>query len=114
MLCRIAHITVLSLALSFTGVMSSGAPPRDMRGADIPIAGPPPQGDYLPPPSEEQRARASLQMLVTVAAGLAAIFVLLRWFVKPDRRAIETKTPEQALVERAEELLDKRDDQEGL
>ncbi len=53
------------------------APPVSVP-SEMPLAGPPPEGDLLPPVPEQVRARAAMEMLLVVLCGLALIAYLLR------------------------------------
>lgn len=101
-----AACAVLLSALCATCCAQAGDAPGPV--LDIPLAGPPPEGDGLPPTAPEAAKSASMQMLLLVVVALAAIFLLLR-LVSRGRRQPLPPTPEQELLERAKKALDTQD-----
>ena len=82
--------------------------------SEMPVAGPPPDADYLPSVSDAQRARAGQQMLCVVVGSLALIALLLRVVGKRNARAEAPKAIPQEespfdRVRRALEGMDKGD-----
>lgn len=76
---------------------------------DMPRAGVPPVDDGLPRLSDQERARSAVQMLLVVSVSLVVVFVLLRWFAKANREAVERATQEQEMVDKAMEALERFD-----
>lgn len=85
-------------------------PPRQAEGASIPVAGPAPTGDYLPPVDPEAREQAATGMLIVVVVALVVIVVLLRWTTEGKAKSA---SPEQDLVARASRALEEAEGSRG-
>ena len=72
---RLALVVWAAQAMLLCGVCCA-APPTPP--SEMPVAGPPPDTDFLPPVPDADRARAGTQMLWVVVGSLALIAVLLR------------------------------------
>ena len=97
------------LTLAAVAVVPAGAQPstaaQNLESLDMPLAGPPPAGDLLPPLPPRERARAAMEMLAVVVLGLVVVVIGLRW-VSRFRKPEEVRTPEQKFVERVHKVLD--------
>lgn len=88
------------------------APERD-RGPQVPIAGPAPLDEGLPPLPDEMRQKAALQMMIVVVVALALIILLLHVFGRRMKLAAPPATPEQELTEKVDRVLRERDSGPG-
>lgn len=106
--------TACLLMLAALGAFAAGAEPptaaRNVEALDMPLAGPAPTGDFLPPLPPRERAKAALEMLSLVVFGLVLVVIGLRWVTR-SRRPDELVTPEQKLVERVHKVLDQAEKQ---
>ncbi len=104
-------IVPAALLLVFcTAAIALAQPPGDQGTSSLPVAGAPPEGDYLQPLSLAAQYAAVLRMLGVVMVALTAIMLMLRFLVKRDSRLAEKAGPADDLVRRAQAALDKADD----
>lgn len=101
----LACLLVLATVAAFPAGAQSPKAAQNLDAPDMPLAGPPPSGDLLPPLPPKERARAAMEMLAVVVLGLVLVVIGLRW-VSRFRKPEELLTPEQKLVERVHKVLD--------
>ena len=75
----------------------------------MPLAGPAPVGDLLPPVDPELRDRAAMHMLLVMVTALAVIILLLAVVTRRQRHKQKDPSPAQEFVERATDALEARD-----
>ena len=97
---------VLLVSWLTTAAPALAAPPVAVPN-EMPLAGPPPEGDLLPPLPDQVRARAAVEMLLVVLAGLALIAVLLRWVGR--RQAAPAAPAPDTPFDRARKALEEQD-----
>lgn len=100
-------IAICGILLAAQGVRAQ--PGERISGPSLPIAGPAPPDEGLPPLPDEVRQKAALQMMLVVVIALALIVLLLHVFGKRMKAAPPPATPEQELVQRVDEVLRERD-----
>jgi len=113
------HVFAAAFCLAFVALCDSSAlgqpseePQAGPAPAQIPVAAPPPKGDYLPELGDAERSRAGFQMMMVVIAGLALVYLLLRLAArKRAEQALNELEPDPVadLVRRATEALENLD-----
>jgi hypothetical protein len=101
----IACLLILAAAGAIPACAQAPTAARNVESLELPLAGPPPAGDLLPPLPPHERAKAAVEMLALVVLGLVLVVVGLRW-VSRFRKPEELVTPEQQFVERVHKVLD--------
>lgn len=105
---RAGILCLLTLAVltALPAAAQPAKPAQNVESLDLPMAGPAPAGDYLPPLPQKERERAAVEMLALVVGGLVVVVIGLRWVTR-SRKPEELVTPEQQFVERVHKVLDK-------
>ena len=104
-------ITAAFLVLGSAGGASAEAPGRPPPSS-MPLVGAPPEGDLLPPLDARERAKAAVEMLLVVVVALAVIVLMLRWVTGRERGAAASGGPPADLVARAQQALERMEEQE--